>query len=44
MIADKGDVVRWLEAEGMTRLTGGGIRIMEKGFKYYGAVFSLIGL
>ena len=22
MMADKGDVVRWLEAEGMTRLTG----------------------
>lgn len=22
MIAEKGDVVRWLEAEGMTRLTG----------------------
>ena len=44
MMADKGDVVRWLEAEGMISVDGGSIRITEKGFKYYGAVFSLIRL
>lgn len=44
MMADRGDVIRWLEAEEMISVDGECIRITEKGFKYYGAVFSLIGL
>lgn len=44
MLEDREDVVRWLETEGMISVEGGSIRITQKGFRYYGAVFSLLGL
>ena len=43
MMADRGDVIRWLEAEEMISVDKKTVRITEKGFKYYGAVFSMLG-
>ena len=43
LMVDRLDVIRWLEGEEMISITGNTIRITEKGFKYYGTVFSMIG-
>lgn len=43
MMAARGEVVRWLESEGMISVDSQRIRITKLGFKYYGAVFSLLG-